>query len=253
MQIPALTEAFNNQFYTSKSVGQIKSALSNHKILCGRTGGNKKGTLLAYTQEQADYIKQNYPLFPLSALTVMFNSKFGTARAVRHLKAFTNNHKIRAGRSGCFEKGHLPWNTGTKGLTGANSGSFNSGHTGMRTKPIGHERICSKNGFILIKIEEKNPHTGCFTRYKAKHRVVWEAEHGPVPPKHVVSFKDGDVLNCSPNNLMLLSMAENLYLNRHGYSDLPDELRPSMLGLAKLETKRFSLDKPAGDKDHDES
>jgi len=243
MKKPELTAAFNKKFSTSKTVVQIKSVLNSHKIRCGRPTGFPKGTLLAYTQEQADYIKTNYPLFPLSDLIVMFNSKFGTARAVCHLKAFTNNHKIRSGRSGCFENGHLPWNTGTKGLTGANPGSFKKGHKGSRTNPIGHERICPKDGILLIKIEEANPYTGCPTRYVAKHRVVWEKEHGPVPPKHLVSFKDGDVLNCSPNNLILLSQAENLYLNQHGYRDLPEELRPSMLALAKMEVKRFSLEK----------
>ena len=52
-------------------------------------------------------------------------------------------------------------------------------------------------------------------------------------------FKDGDLLNIEPENLMLVSRAELLVLNQNGYKDAPAELKPSILALAKLEVKIF--------------
>ena len=56
----------------------------------------------------------------------------------------------------------------------------------------------------------------------------------------VVAFKDGDRTNCEPENLMLISRAELLVLNQHGYGEMPAELKPSVLALARLEVKAFS-------------
>jgi len=120
---------------------------------------------------------------------------------------------------------------------GANPTSFKKGSVPANRKPIGTERIDSKDGFILVKIAEVNPHTGAPTRYKHKHVHVWEQAHGKVPAGLVVAFKDGDKQNCALDNLMLLTRAELLVLNLHGYKGMPDELRPTVLIMAKLEVK----------------
>jgi len=144
--------------------------------------------------------------------------------------------------NGRFKKGNKPWNAGTKGqgLTGANKTSFKKGNVPPNRKPLGSERICSKDGYILINIAERNPHTGFPTRYKHKHVHMWEQDHGPVPKGMIVAFRDSDKLNIDPENLMLISRAELLVLNQYGYKETPDELKPSVLALAKLEVKIFA-------------
>lgn len=151
--------------------------------------------------------------------------------------------KYTTDRTGRFKKGNKPWNAGTKGqgLTGANAGSFKKGNVPPNRKPLYSERICPKDGFILIKIPERDPHTGFPTRYKHKHVYIWEQANGPVPAGMVVVFRDSDKLNIEPDNLMLVSRAELLRLNRRGYKDTPDELKPSVLALSKLETKTFAM------------
>jgi hypothetical protein len=48
------------------------------------------------------------------------------------------------------------------------------------------------------------------------HRVIWERTHGqPVPDKHIVSIKDGNWNNLSPDNFQLISMAENATRNKN--------------------------------------
>jgi len=100
-----------------------------------------------------------------------------------------------------------------------------------------------KDGYVLVKIGKRDPHTGFPTRWKAKHVVIWEQTHGPVPEGMAVVFKDGDKLNCDPDNLMLVSRAELLRLNHYHYREMPDDIKPSVLAMSKLEVKAFSLSK----------
>ena len=144
---------------------------------------------------------------------------------------------ITSGRTGRFPAGHRPWNAGTKGLTGANRTSFKKGQAPPNRRPLGAERIDSKGGFILMKIAEPDPYTGFPTRYKHKHVHIWEQAHGPVPEGMVVALIDGDKTKCELENLMLISRAELLNLNRHGYKDTPAELKPSVLALSKLQVR----------------
>lgn len=135
-----------------------------------------------------------------------------------------------------YAKGCIPWNHGTKGLTYANRTSFRKGNIPANIKPVGDERLDTRTGAILIKIKERNPHTGCLTRYKNKNVYIWERKNGKVPPGMVVAHKDGNNHNCNIKNLMLIGRAELLYLNRSDYKSLPDKLKPSMVMLAKLKT-----------------
>jgi len=244
MNVHGLTKAFNKRFGMEKSETAIHSALTNHKITCGRA---HKDRLVdrhrIYNDEHLNFLRVNYKQMTRKELTKAFNEHFGTQRTENSIKACINNHKIRSGRSGCFEKGIKPWNTGTKGLTGRNKTSFKKGNIPPNVKPLWDERICPKDGFILMKVPEENPYTGFSTRYKHKHVWVWEQEHGPVPEGMVVAFRDGNKLNCNLDNLMLLARAELLFLNQYGYKDAPDELKPSILAMAKLKAKAFRVAK----------
>lgn len=80
--------------------------------------------------------------------------------AQQQLSAFVKRHKIKSGRTGQFKGGHKAWNAGSKGMMKANKESFKKGNLPGNIKPLGSERIDSKDGFILIKIAEKNPYTG---------------------------------------------------------------------------------------------
>ena len=243
MNVRDLSRAFNRKFDTKKTECALKSALKKHGILCGRTGRDRLiSPRRIYSDEQVQFVRDNCPHMPKKELLKRFNARFGTEITLSKLKALMANRKVNSGRTGCFPKGHRPWNYGTKGqgLTGPNKKSFKKGNIPPNRKPLWHERICSKDGFILMKVPEKNPYTGFPTRYKHKHVWVWEQEHGPVPDGHVVFFIDGDKTNCVPGNLMLIQRAELLRLNQHGYKDAPEELKPSILALSRLQVKAWA-------------
>ena len=96
-----------------------------------------------------------------------------------------------------------------------------------------------------MKVAEQDPYTGFPTRYKHKHVYVWEQAHGPVPEGMIVAFIDGDKTRCELENLMLISRAELLNLNRRGYKNTPGDLKPSVLALSTLEVKTWKREKVA--------
>jgi hypothetical protein len=241
MSVRYLIREFNKKFGLAATSAQIGSALKRYRILCGRKGSDRLVPLRLYTPEQIRFLGDKYTGRSSSELTTVFNNHFGTDKTQQQIKSAVHNRGITSGRTGCFEKGHLPWNTGTKGqrLTTANSGSFKKGDIPPNRKPLGSERRDNRDGFILVKIAERNPYTGFPTRYKHKHVHVWEQTNGPVPDGMVVAFRDGKHTNCDPANLMLISRAELLHLNQNGYKGTPDELKPCLLALLKLEVKVF--------------
>lgn len=246
MNTRTLAEAFNARFGMGKTEGQIKNTLNNHGIRCGRAPRDRLiQRLRLHTEEQAHFIRDNYTDRSMLEMTALFNRRFGTDRTVQQIKSFVHNRGLTSGRTGHFPKGHTPWNTGTKGLTSANKTSFKKGNAPPNRKPLGTERTDSKDGFILMKVAEPDPHTGFPTRYKHKHVHLWEQAHGPVPEGMVVAFIDGDKTRCELENLMLISRAELLNLNRHGYKDTPGDLKPSVLALSTLEVKTRKREKLA--------
>lgn len=195
-----------------------------------------------YTNEQLDFLKAKYPQMDKVALTEAFNINFSETRNVKSIAAALNNHKIMSGRTGQFRKGHASWNKGIKGSIPVNKTSFKKGNIPANIKPLASERVDSKDGFILIKIKEYDKNTGLQTRFKHKHVYLWEQRNGRVPDGYVVAFKDGDRMNCDDiDNLMLISRLELLRLNKHGYRTVNNEIKPSVLALAKLEAKIISV------------
>ena len=57
-----------------------------------------------------------------------------------------------------------------------------------------------------VKIAEPN-------KWRGKHVILWEQEHGPRPKGHKVIFADGNHRNFTPENLILVSNGELLIMN----------------------------------------
>jgi len=244
MNVRDLTKAFNKRFKIKKTESQIKAALANHKILCGRSHKDRLvNRLRLFTEKQVDFLKKNYPGRTVVELRKLFNAKFYTNMTRQQIKTAVHSRGITCGRTGQFLKGHKPWNTGTKGMTGANKTSFKKGLVPANHRPLGSERICQKDGYVWIKVAEWDSNFHRPTRWKPKHVHVWEQENGPVPKGFILKFIDGDKENVDPSNLMLISLALNLRLNKHGYNDAPAEIKPSILALAKMEVKMFEVKK----------
>lgn len=155
------------------------------------------------TNEQIEYLKNIVRGKSVKEISELLNNKFHTQFSKSHIAYIKNKYNIRSGPIATFEKGHTP----------------------LRYKPIGHERI--KNGHVYIKVAEPSV-------YISKQRYIYEKAHGKIPKGYVVIFKDRDKRNFDLENLMLVSQSEFLIMNdNHLYKD-ESELTETGVLIAKI-------------------
>lgn len=199
-----------------------------------------------YTPEQLQFVSDNRTLV-ISELTAQFNKKFGTDISALNLNSLRKRNGWKTGRTGRFEKHAEAWNKGMKGINlGGVETQFKPGQVPPNVKPLGHERVCSKDGYILVKVAETNPYTGHKTRYRPKQHVVWEKHNGPIPKGHVIKIMDGNKHNCDIANLELIKQSVNLRMNKLGYDALHPDIKPAAKTLCTLEVKQFESLKKEG-------
>ena len=114
--------------------------------------------------------------------------------------------------SGRFKKGLSPWNKGVKGYMGANRTSFKKGQPSHNHRPIGSQRICSKDKYVIEKVAEPDV-------WKHKHRLLWEEHYGEIPEDCVIRFIDKDRMNITIENLICVPQGANSVLNLHNRAD----------------------------------
>ncbi|SFC08992.1 HNH endonuclease [Salipiger profundus] len=160
--------------------------------------------------------------------------------SLSNFNALCKRNGWMTGRTGCFAKGQAAHNKGKKMPFNPNSArtQFKKGQLPHNTRGAGHERIDSKDGYVIMIIDEPNPWTGAKTRPVHKHRYLWEKLNGPVPEGHRLKCLDGDKTNTDPSNWEAIPAAMAPRLNGRfgrGYDDAPVELKPTILLTAKLE------------------
>lgn len=144
------------------------------------------------------------------------------------------------GKASRFPKGHVPANKGLR-RPGWHRGrmretQFRKGERrGVAValyKPIGAERI-SKDGYLERKVNDDLP---LQARWRAVHLILWESVHGPLPPSHVVSFKNGNKTDIRLENLELIPRAELARRNRM-WNRLPRPLASTIHLLGQLKRR----------------
>lgn len=166
-----------------------------------------------YTEEEKQFLKDFIPGHMRKEIQEAFNNRFGCDISVGAIKAYMAHYKIRNGIVKGFPKGYTPANKGKK-----------MPDSKIR-KPVGTEYV-GPNGYIKIKIAEPD-------RWIPKQRYIWEKVNGPIPDGYMVVFRDNNNQNMDINNLMLISRAEGLIMNKF-YSKCSAELKDTALLLADL-------------------
>ena len=185
---------------------------------------------MKYTDEQLAFLKLNQTV-ERKQLTADFNRRFNTAQSVTSIKSVCKRYGFKTGRTGRFEKGNIPnINSYPKG---PNKTSFKKGHRPHNWKPIGTERI-TEEGYLQRKVTD----TGNTVKdYVEVHRLVWEKQHGKIPPGHIIIFKDGDKTNITIDNLMMIKRSEHAVINKAGLANVEPELKETAVAFARLKTQ----------------
>lgn len=195
-----------------------------------------------WTDEVIQFMIENYKGKDNIELAELLNERFNlntNEDRVSNVKANLQRRKgidLRTGiNRGCFKKGNVPVNKGTKGLynVGGNRTSFKKGNIPQNYRPVGAERI-NVDGYIEIKTKEPNI-------WELKHRVVYEEHYGEIPKGYNVIFLDGNRQNVDINNLKLVNKAENLIMNRNKLYSTDKEITNTGTIIAKLIDKTNKL------------
>ena len=140
-----------------------------------------------------------------------------------------------------FKKGQVPHNKGKKVKPHVyeqmSRTFFPKGHKPFNYKPIGTISIrADKTGiaYQFIKVTEDY--------WQLLHRQVWMDAHGPIPKDMMVTFKDGNSMNCDLANLEMISRLDNM--RRNSAVNVPEHLRE----VVKLKNKLTKKIKQHGKK-----
>lgn len=133
-----------------------------------------------------------------------------------------------------WQKGHVPASKGrpfAPGNTAWNQGRRYGSQTGRMTmlaryaagyrppteKPLGSLRLRTDRGTTYLERKFSMTGTNQSQRWRAVHRLVWEAQHGPTPPGHRVVFRAGmhtiEVEEITLDRLELVTHAQLLERN----------------------------------------
>ncbi|MDE1484369.1 HNH endonuclease signature motif containing protein [Xenorhabdus bovienii] len=181
--------------------------------------------MFVYTPEMKLWMRENY-LLPIGELVTKFNQHFSVNYAKKSLCGLRTRLGLRTGRTGCFPKGNVPHNAGTKGKMRPNVTSFKKGSIPHNRREVGSERT-NDEGYIYIKVAHHK-------RWRLKHHVIWENHHGKLPDNSILIFRDGNPQNCQINNFLIISRDENAILNKC-YSNTPAEYKQATVNLARIQ------------------
>ena len=242
-----LAEACNEAFGTEFTASKMKSFRGNH----GYRNGKKQWTKEEYWKYQTyypqgvyEFVRDNSWNVSSKEMAEMVNERFGTNFTPTSMKQFRQRHGIKSGCTGWYQKGHPPGNKGKKleeYITDPerledirqriSATQFKKGQRPFNEMPIGTVVVNSQG----YKIRKKQMKGTLWERWEFLHRAVWEEHNGRIPEGMIVSFKDGDKLNCSIDNLMLITRKENAQLHTLGLRFEDPDLTETGLNIIRIQ------------------
>lgn len=193
-----------------------------------------------------DHIRERYPNEPTDLIARDLNIslakvyRIAKSMGVKKTPEYMKTHApgwgnlMVHGAKYRFQKGNKPHNTGKKVkptvYAALEKTMFKKGNKPYNTQPDGTIRVQVKNNekpYQYIKISDNY--------WRLLHRVIWEEHNGPIPPKHMVRFIDGNTMNCELSNLECVSMAQNM--NENTIRRYPEEIQELIILNAKLNRK----------------
>lgn len=224
----------NWQEMTDKEIGEALSRSSGGITNVRQNMGLTNYERHEWTEEEEQIVRDYYEDTPNDEIVEMLprhglHSLYRKAHALglnksdefmeKQLKEKAHQLQI-TGKAHRFSKGHEPANKGLK------QEEYMSEEAIERTKKTrfkkGHKPHNSKfDGAISIRYDHKDRGGAPYMwirisegEWEQYSRYQYKKHIGPIPEGHLVTFKDGDTLNCEPENLTTITRAENAHRNR---------------------------------------
>ena len=177
------------------------------------------------TTIEDQFISENYLIMPIKTMAKMIGRSHTFVRG--HLSKLNliipPELALKRKLDSRKKKGDVPSNKGKKRTPEQYAKSaptmFKKGITPHNTKYDGyivkrHHKHDGKD-YMFIRIAQG--------KFELLHRKVWMDANGEIPARMLISFKNGDTLDCRLENLEMISMAENMKRNTlHNY---PEDIR----------------------------
>ena len=191
-----------------------------------------------WTDREIEYLKLNYANKQTAVVAneLGFDTKRVISKVCKLGLKKSEEYRLANGLTERgFKKGHKPHNAGA-GMSEEVRAKvshtwFKKGVAPMNKLEIGsiQKRNASKSrpSYYFILSEKRE--------WLLYHRYLWEQHNGKIPKGGIVTFKDGNSNNCTIENLMLITMRENMRRNTiHNY---PNELKSLIFLKSKLSRK----------------
>lgn len=188
-----------------------------------------------YTYEQDQFLIDNVKGTTFKELHKRFNKRFNLNLSESAIHNRKTKLHIKSGIvGGRFEKGNIPFNKGLKwdeympkeSQIKSSKTTFKKGNIPVNHRKVGTERI-NVDGYIEIKIKEPN-------KWELKHRHIYKKAYGDIPKGYKLIFADGNKLNLSLDNLLLVANSEELIMNRKKLFSKNREITKTGVLIAKV-------------------
>jgi len=205
-----------------------------------------------WTDLEIDYLKQNYSDTRTDVMSQHLNRKFnqvygkahelGLKKSIEFIRSdpYGNTQRcLELGKRFRFVKGQPAINKGVKMSPETYEKTkrtfFKKGSVPVNTKYDGYISLRSDNSGIFYKYIRIN------SKFELQHRQVYKDANGPIPDDSVVAFVNGNTLDVSIGNLILITKKENMI--RNSIRQYPEDLQKAMIAIKKLNTLIKSYEK----------
>lgn len=245
MPVSDIATLFNETFNESAETYQLNYLLNERMGLKRNIKANQFG--LPISEEETNFLKENYSKYSVPKLAELLNQTFGTNRSAAVIKAYCRKklglHRtdyVRSYKDYTQEELDFIRNNCDKMTRKGFAKHFHTSeyqirvvmsknHIRMknssvkkhiaRSKPVGHKVVV--NGYVFIKY--KNERNGAHHNYTPYARYLYEQAYGKLRDDEMVIFLDGNNRNFDLSNLAVVDKKTNasiLWLNAQGKGDL---------------------------------
>lgn len=233
---------------TDKAINSRAKVLGLHKA-----DGFVRNPPRFWTPERAEWFRSFVPGHTESEISAEHERIYGFPLSEGQIGNAKTKLGVKSGtHGGRFEKGHAGGFSSEEHrrrfIEAGKATRFRKGNVSgiakERMKPVGYERVDSKDGYIYVKVKD-TPQAqvpGSYNDiFRPKHHVVWEQANGrPVPPSTMIVFADRDKRNFDPANLVAVPRSLWAVISHKGMAYHDRESLEACMAIASLDRAAYS-------------